>query len=158
MTRRCVDCGFECPFLTADAHFYRRKTGTFESRCKSCTAIRGQEWKEANRERRRAYEREFYANNPERRGYIRAYKAQARRNAGARPNSRSARVLTGAPVPVAALLPAVAASGLPESTISLAAGYVDSTVTRALKRETVDPEMAVRILYAIDVLPAEVGL
>jgi hypothetical protein len=98
--------------------------------------------------------------DPERYAVLRDYMREWKRR---RKNSLPERYRTGMPldgilVPAAALLPAVAASGVPEVTISLAAGYADSTVTKALKREAVSLEMAVRILRVLDVAPAEVGL
>jgi hypothetical protein len=163
MTRRCTECGFECPYTEAGQHFYVRKRGYFESRCKPCSIERGKRWTVENRERKREADRQRRAAvkaDPERYAVLRDYMREWKRR---RKNSLPERYRTGMPldgilVPAAALLPAVAASGVPEVTISLAAGYADSTVTKALKREAVSLEMAVRILRVLDVAPAEVGL
>lgn len=160
MKWRCVDCPLECPYVEADEHFYRRRSGTFESRCKGCTAERAAKWKAANRERRRAYDRARYASSPELRAYINDHsRERKRRIAGTTPDRyRSCSEAPSGLVEATQLQEAVRASGRPFRDIAAAAGLSESTVRKAFERQTLRATTAIAILRALDIAPAEVGL
>lgn len=167
--KRCNACGLKKSW----EDFYAKvkwEDGSMRqphSRCKACMKIAKAAWFRALPKRKRSahYKAKFKAlqADPERHATRKAYERDWHHRHSSNPTP--SRWIDGPTrsdhdgrVSTTVLREVVERSGVPTTTISLAAGFTESTVYKALQRDTMSAVMAVRVLHALDVLPAEVGL
>lgn len=169
----------KCPTLDVPGAFYRvKRTGAIRGQCRDCDKARMAEWQRNNREKRDATYKAWKAANPEEyQRQQRASKArrradperlammrdQAREHWRRKHNVPPERFKIGregceAMVPVVPIRDAVEWAGIGWTEIGERMGVDESVVRRALQQDKMNAAKAGKILEAIGVLPADIGL